>query len=221
MTPFRSGEPTTVVTFRVAIAILRIVWLSWSETKRLPAPSIATAIGRLNRAALPIPSVLPDTPAEPARVETAPVVTTTFRIVLLRRSATKRLPSLSMTKSDGPENPAAVPLPSVPIESVQQGEPSVPQAVQVPPAHRVLGAAHDPALGFRPQHGMPSPPQTTHRRYRHLHPSPRTEHPVPCKYPRRSIRRRCMRCRCNMAARGRRSWFRCHHRCPLAAVLRR
>ena len=43
-----------------------------SATYNLPAPSTATPSGRLNRAALPVPSVLPLDPAKPASVVTMP-----------------------------------------------------------------------------------------------------------------------------------------------------
>ena len=48
-----------MVTVPVAMSITRIVSFSESVTKMLPKPSLATPIGRLKRALVPVPSVLP------------------------------------------------------------------------------------------------------------------------------------------------------------------
>ena len=45
-------------------------------------------LGELNLADVPVPFVEPEDPGDPARVVTAPVEITIFRIVLLFRSAT-------------------------------------------------------------------------------------------------------------------------------------
>ena len=65
-----------------------------SATKTLPAPSTATPLGQLKRAAAPVPSALPDEPAVPASVVTTPAGVI-FRMVLLPVSATKTLPAPS------------------------------------------------------------------------------------------------------------------------------
>ena len=92
----------------MAMTIFRIV-LS-SVTKRLPAPSLAIPDGMENCAAGPVPSLLPQFPGEPARVVTAPVATTIFRIVV--PATTKRLPAPSLATLNGPLNRAAAPVPS-------------------------------------------------------------------------------------------------------------
>ena len=56
------AEPASVVTTPSGV-IFRIVLLPQSATMGLPLPSIAMPRGFLNRAALPVPSVLPDAPA--------------------------------------------------------------------------------------------------------------------------------------------------------------
>ena len=73
-----------MVTTPVATTTFRIVWLYSSTTKRLPAPSLAMLDGEENRASAPVPSALLGFRGEPARVVTAPVAMTTFRIVSLK-----------------------------------------------------------------------------------------------------------------------------------------
>src|SRR6266704_1231145 len=64
-------EPASVVTTPEAMTIRRMVWLFLSATYRLvPLLSTARPWGRLNSAAAPVPSTLPDVPAVPARVLT-------------------------------------------------------------------------------------------------------------------------------------------------------
>jgi hypothetical protein len=87
-----------VVTAPVATTIFRMARLFPSATKRFPAPSLARPIGVLKRAAVPVPSVLPEIPGDPARVVTAPVASTTWRMVLLRVSATNSKPAPSVAK---------------------------------------------------------------------------------------------------------------------------
>src|SRR5437016_963276 len=72
---------------------------------------MAMVDGRWNRAALPVPSVTPATPASPANVLTTPAGVI-FRIVKLLLSATKKFPALSIATSVGPLNSAALPVPS-------------------------------------------------------------------------------------------------------------
>ena len=70
-----------MLTESVATSIRRIVLLPESQTIRLPAPSLATEYGKANRATIPVPSVLPAFPGEPANVVTAPVAMSTRRVV--------------------------------------------------------------------------------------------------------------------------------------------
>ena len=79
--------PATVVTAPLASVRRRIVWLPRSLTHRSP-PARLSPYGWLKSAAAPVPSVLPETPAVPAIVVTAPVAITTRRIVWLPESAT-------------------------------------------------------------------------------------------------------------------------------------
>src|SRR5262245_26812924 len=60
--PLLPANPASVVTLPFG-AIRRIVWLPESATYSTPATSIATARGRLNRAADPVPSTAPANPA--------------------------------------------------------------------------------------------------------------------------------------------------------------
>src|SRR6185436_16595932 len=69
--PATPAVPATVVTTPAGVT-LRIVELSASVTRRLPALSTATPVGRLKRASGPVPSALPDTNAVPAKVVTTP-----------------------------------------------------------------------------------------------------------------------------------------------------
>jgi len=102
--------PASVVT-RPAGVILRIVLFPKSATKTFPAPSAATFIGMKNLAVLPVPSVLPKLPAEPAKVLTTPVGVI-LRIVWAKGSATKTLPEPSTPTPAGLKNRAALPVPS-------------------------------------------------------------------------------------------------------------
>ena len=68
--------------------------------------------GLLKSAALPVPSVLPATKGEPAKVVTTPAGVI-FRIVLLDESATNTLPDPSTATPAGLMNWAAVPVPSI------------------------------------------------------------------------------------------------------------
>ncbi len=80
--------PATVVTTPVEATILRIWWLPVSATYKLaPAASTTIPAGELNRAAAPVPLVLPADPAVPARVVTVPLASI-FRITWLAVSAT-------------------------------------------------------------------------------------------------------------------------------------
>src|ERR1039458_3526818 len=81
-------------------------------------PALSTAASppidpKLNRAALPVPAALPEIPASPTRVVTTQFVPTgvTFRIVLLPRSATYRLPKPSSAEH---KVPTATDLPCQP-----------------------------------------------------------------------------------------------------------
>src|ERR1035437_5927547 len=91
--------------------IFRMVLLLVSATKTLPAPSTATPLGNLKRAAAPVPSALPDEPAVPASVVTTPLGVI-FRMVLLFVSATKTLPAPSTATPEGDQKRAAAPVPS-------------------------------------------------------------------------------------------------------------
>src|SRR5256885_2003838 len=94
--PATLGRPAILLTWPAAPAnvettpaevILRMVEFVASTTKTLPLLSTATPVGKLNRAAVPVPSVEPNTPDVPAKVETTPAGVT-FLIVLLPASAT-------------------------------------------------------------------------------------------------------------------------------------
>ncbi len=61
-----------VVTFPLGV-ILRIKWLSLSQTKAFTVESIAILIGPLNLATGTTPSVDPESPADPAKVVTTPL----------------------------------------------------------------------------------------------------------------------------------------------------
>src|ERR1035438_8539196 len=80
----------------------------------LPAPSRPGQQGRLNRAALFVPSALPLTPAFPARVVTTQFVPTGVisRMVSLSPSATYTLPLVSTATPLGSLNRAALFVPS-------------------------------------------------------------------------------------------------------------
>src|SRR5207249_451929 len=67
--------------------IVRIALFPLSPTRMLPAASTARPLGPLNRAALPVPSVLPKVPAKPASVVTT-LAGVILRIELLKKSAT-------------------------------------------------------------------------------------------------------------------------------------
>jgi hypothetical protein len=67
--PYDPAVPANVVTFPDAITIFLMVLLSESATYRL-VPSVVMPAGLLKRAAVPDPSVVPEDPAEPARVVT-------------------------------------------------------------------------------------------------------------------------------------------------------
>src|SRR5262249_45434584 len=86
---FCVASPANVVTTPPGV-IFRIVLCSESETWILSALSTATPIGRVNRAVLPTPSLVPFRPAFPANVVTTPSVVT-FRMVLYQKSATKSM----------------------------------------------------------------------------------------------------------------------------------
>src|ERR1019366_3318022 len=85
-----------------------MVLLPLSATNTLPALSTATPQGYLNRAALPVPSALPEVPARPASVVTTPAGVT-FRIVQLTSSATNMLPAPSTATPVGKLSRAALP----------------------------------------------------------------------------------------------------------------
>ena len=65
------ATPATVVTPPAGVT-RRIAALPVSATTTFPEPSTATPAGWLNSAFMPVPSLLPLIPAEPARVVTAP-----------------------------------------------------------------------------------------------------------------------------------------------------
>ena len=67
-------------------------------------------MGRLKRAAAPVPSALPAVPA-PARVVTTPAAVIR-RIALLEESATYTMPSVPTATPKGALNRAAAPVPS-------------------------------------------------------------------------------------------------------------
>ena len=69
--PARDGVPASVVTTPAGV-ISRMVLPFSSQTKRLPFASIVIPSGTLNRAAVPVPSVLPELPPLPAMVVTTP-----------------------------------------------------------------------------------------------------------------------------------------------------
>ena len=77
--PNCGAMPASVVTAPAGV-ICRIVLLLVSATYTVPAVLTATPRGELNRAALPVPSVLPVFPARPANVVTTPLGVI-FRIV--------------------------------------------------------------------------------------------------------------------------------------------
>ena len=60
------ADPAKVVTTPAGV-IVRIVWLPCRRRRRCLRASTATPYGRLNRAALPVPSVLPLASARPAK----------------------------------------------------------------------------------------------------------------------------------------------------------
>src|SRR6478609_9888666 len=123
--------PASVVTSPAGV-ILRITALSSSATYTLPALSTATPFGKLNRAALPEPSVLPKVSAWPARVVTVPSLVI-LRMVLLPVSATYRLPLLSQATLRGLLNDAAAPTPLLlPLT------PNLPAKVVTTPAEVIL-----------------------------------------------------------------------------------
>src|ERR1035437_3983975 len=127
LAPRAPAQPARVVTTPAEVTF-RIVELSESATKTLPALSTATPDGLENRAAVPEPSALPQFPALPASVVTAPAEVT-FRIVLLPESATKTLPTASTATPDGPLNCAELPVPSL-----MPGVPALPASVVTTPA---------------------------------------------------------------------------------------
>jgi hypothetical protein len=88
-----------------------MVLLLASATKRF-VPSFVIPRGRSNKAAVPVPSVVPAVPAVPARVVTTPVEITILRIVLVKKSVTYRfVPSFVIP--NGILNKALVPVASV------------------------------------------------------------------------------------------------------------
>ena len=88
-----------VVTTLVA-AILRIMALPVSATKRLPLASIAKAWGWLKKASLPVPSLSPAIPGNPAIVVTVPAGVI-LRMVELPVSARYKLPVASTASPPG------------------------------------------------------------------------------------------------------------------------
>ena len=83
--PDCSGFPAMVVTTPAGVT-LRMVLFSVSATYTLPEASTVTSEGKSNRAEL-VPSEFPAFPASPAKVVTAPVDRTIFRMVWLLVSA--------------------------------------------------------------------------------------------------------------------------------------
>src|SRR5262245_21915945 len=102
--PVDPACPASVVTTPAGV-IIRTVLLLPTCTYRLSAASIATAFGELNRAAAPVPYVLPEFSAKPANVVTVPSGVT-LRIVWLLRSATKTLRCESSATPNGYANRA-------------------------------------------------------------------------------------------------------------------
>ena len=97
--PLTPANPASVLTTPPG-AIFRIVWLPVSATYTLPALSTATPCGWLKSAALPVPSALPLTPANPASVLTTPAGVI-IRIVWFQVSATYTLVALSTATPEG------------------------------------------------------------------------------------------------------------------------
>src|SRR6476660_3485289 len=123
--------PARVVTTPAGV-ILRMVQLARSATYPMPVASTATPVGRLKRAAAPVPSVLPVLPAVPARVVTTPAGVI-LRMVALVWSATYTVPAASTATPTGVLNRAAAPVPSVlPVL------PAVPARVVTTPADVIL-----------------------------------------------------------------------------------
>ncbi len=88
--------------------------------------------GWLNRAADPVPSVVPTLPAVPARVVTTPAEVI-LRIVALFRSVTNTLPEPSTAMPNGWLKSAAVPVASVEPKEVDE-----PARVDTTPAGVIL-----------------------------------------------------------------------------------
>jgi len=93
---------------------------------------VATALGPSKRAAGPVPSALPFTPAVPASVLTAPAGVI-LRMVSLPLSAMNTLPALSVAMPVGSLKRAVIPAPSeLPMA------PGVPASVLTIPAGVIL-----------------------------------------------------------------------------------
>src|ERR1035438_8217569 len=104
------AQPATVVTAPPGV-ITRTVPLPESTSYSKPLVPIASALGEQNRGTPLVPSTLPVTPALPANVVTTPLLVA-FRIVEFWESATYMLPVLSTATPDGPQNRAALFVPS-------------------------------------------------------------------------------------------------------------
>ena len=77
--PGTETAPAAVVTAHEPLSMARMTWASESETYSV-LPATTTSAGKENLAAVPVASTLPYTPASPATVKTAPVVTFTERM---------------------------------------------------------------------------------------------------------------------------------------------
>jgi len=93
---------------------IRMVSLSVSATYRFPFPSIVMPVGCANCAPLPVPSMEPDCPGDPAMVVVVHAVPENeiSRMVSLAVSATKILSEPSTVIPLGTRNSAAAPAPS-------------------------------------------------------------------------------------------------------------
>ena len=108
--PELPAVPANVETVPLEVTLrTTLLWLSATNT--FPLPSTATDVGWLNWAVVPVPSVVPEDPSDPASVVTTPAAVT-LRITWLFLSATKRLPLESSASPYGWLKRAAVPVPS-------------------------------------------------------------------------------------------------------------
>lgn len=132
--PLFGNAPASVVTTRDETTIRRKMRLELSATiATAPAESTAIPEGRVNDAAVPIPSARPETPDEPASVDTVRDDMTSILIMLLSRSAISAtvLAAFQATPR-GRLNAAAEPTPFV-----EPATPGVPARVDTAPEDSV------------------------------------------------------------------------------------